>query len=372
VPRAEVVRCLEGIAEREKVQVDARGLEIIAAAAAGSVRDAVSLLDQVIAYAGPRAGEEDVRNAIGAIDRRLLLEFLRLVAARDAAHLLDLIGTLAESGVEFTQFAAGLLGTIRDAALVRFAASSSRAVTVTVEEEKELKDLADIFTEDGILRVFNALLELPHQIRGTPQPRFVLEAAALRLTRLADLSPIEEVIARLQGGAASVVGGAGPPAMTVPGSGRTASAPMSTTSGVQGETKAEEIPPCDGEFLDRFLAAVQARKMSLRTYVEMARRITMAGDAVEIAFPEKQRFFRDGLEARESREALEAAASEAAGRRISVRTTLEAVAAGGAAEPTPTGPGKRDRLLDSAMKQPGVRMVMESFKGQIVDIQEIP
>ena len=373
VPRAEIIGCLQGIAGREKVHVDARGLEVIAAAAAGSVRDAVSLLDQVIAYAGPRAGEEDVRNAIGAIDRRLLIEFLGLVASRDTARLLDLIASLAESGVEFTQFAAGLLGSIRDAALVRFAASGSRAVTVTVEEEKELKDLAGLFTEDALLRVFNTLLELPHSLRGSPQPRFVLEAAALRLTLLADLSPIEDVISRLQGGAAPAVGGAAPGvSSSSPGPGRTAASSLATNAEKVAGTTLEGIPAAMDGFRERFLTAVQSKKMSLRTYLEMAKRITNTGDVVEIAFPEKQRFFRDGLEARESREALEAAASEAAGRAISVRTVLEATASGDEAAPATSGPAKRERLLDSAMRQPGVKMVMETFKGQIVDIQEIP
>jgi len=208
VPRSEVVGCLTRIAQKEGVEVAPAGLEIIAAAAAGSVRDAVSLLDQAIAYAGKKASEEEVRNAIGAIDRRLLFEFLKLVAAREPGRLLDLIATLADGGIEFSQFAGGLLGTIRDATLLRYSAAGSKAVAATAEEEKELRDLASAFSEDGLLRVFNALLDLPYALRGSPQPRFVLEAAALRLARIGDLAPIEEVLARLQGGSAPSAGAA--------------------------------------------------------------------------------------------------------------------------------------------------------------------
>ncbi|MBI3448242.1 MAG: DNA polymerase III subunit gamma/tau [Acidobacteria bacterium] len=367
VERAEIVACLERIAARESVDVDRAGLEVIAAAAAGSVRDAVSLLDQAIAYAGPKATVDDVRAAIGAIDRRAVLEFLRLVAARDGAGLLERIAALAEGGAEFSQFTSALVSTARDTAMARFTPPGSKALSVTADEEKELRELASSFSDDGLLRVFHALLDLPFAIRNAAQPRFVLEAAALRLARLADLAPIEEVIARLQGGSAPAAGSApragGPaatpsarPAQAAPG----ALAPPSPAPGATPEA---------GGFRERLLAAVQSKKMSLRTYLEMARRVALDGDVVEIAFGEKQSFSRDAIETADARATIEAAASEIAGRPVRVRTALEAP---GQDEPAPeAAPARRDRLIEAAMKQPEVRMVMETFRGQIVDIQEI-
>ncbi|HXI02799.1 MAG TPA: DNA polymerase III subunit gamma/tau, partial [Candidatus Saccharimonadales bacterium] len=217
VPRAVVAGYLRGIAAAEKAEVSDEGLEVIAATAGGSVRDAVSLLDQAIAYSGASVSAEDVRRAIGVIDRRLLFGFLRLIAQRDASGVLELIATLADGGADFSQFASGLLSTIRDATVVRFSPDAGRVVAATGDEAAELRELGAAFDEDGLLRVFNAILDLPGALRGAPQPRFVLEAAALRLTRLADLTPIEEVIRELKEGGGAPPSGPGAGTAGTPG-----------------------------------------------------------------------------------------------------------------------------------------------------------
>ncbi len=383
VPRPEVVRYLARIAEGERVAVDPEGLDILAASAAGSVRDAVSLLDQVIAYAGARASVEDVRNAVGAIDSRLLVEFLRLTAARDTAGLLDLIASIADAGTEFSQFAAGLVSTIRDAALLRFTPAGSRGVAVTEEEAKELRDLAAAFGDDGLLRVFNALLDLPLALRGGPQPRFVLEAAALKLTRMADLAPIEDMIARLQGQPGPApAGGTGAPSKRPeerPSARGTAAGRSFPSEPAGGEAPPRPAEAAGGNgsaaWRERFLSAVQARKISLRTYLEGAKRITPSRDAVEIVFEERQRFFLEGLESPESRSLLQEAASEVESRPMTVSILVEpppAVEEGAVLHEAATRAGMRERLIESALNEPAVKRVIETFRGQIVDIQKIP
>lgn len=384
VPRPEVAGYLERIAAAEGAAVEGKGLEILAGAAGGSVRDAVSLLDQVIAYAGARASEEDVRRAIGVIDRRLLLEYLRLVAARDGAKLLELIGSLAEGGTDFSQFAAGLVSTIRDAALIHFAGPDSKAVALTEEESRELREIATGFGEDALLRIFNAILELPGLLRGSPHPRFALEAASLRLTRLADLAPIEEVIASLQR--------AGPPSEPpAAGSSSSRTEPRSTdpTSTTGASAGASSPPPAErpagadaeaetagnGEksWRARFLASLQDRRLSLRTFLEGARRLTIKESTLEIAFAPSQLFILRSLEAPESRKLIEEAASEAAGRPLSISIVVDGSDGGdgdGGEKAAPAGPGKRERMLQAALAQPGVKMVMDAFSGRIVDIKE--
>ncbi len=386
VPRPEVAGYLERIAAAEGAAVEGKGLEILAGAAGGSVRDAVSLLDQVIAYAGARASEEDVRRAIGVIDRRLLLDHLRLVAARDGAGLLELIGSLAEGGTDFSQFAAGLVSTVRDAALIHFAGPDSRVVAMTEEESRELREIADGFGEDALLRIFNAILELPGLLRGSPHPRFVLEAASLRLTRLADLAPIEEVIASLQR-----VGPAGEPPVSgssssssraeprSPGAASAAGASAGEASLAPAERASgaalEEGTGGDGEesWRRRFLASVQERRPSLRTFLEGARRLTVSEGTLEIVLPPSQLFLRRSLETPESRELIGEAASEAAGRPLSVSIVVGGSDGGdgdGGQKTAPAGAGKRERMLQAALAQPGVKMVMDAFSGRIVDIKE--
>jgi DNA polymerase-3 subunit gamma/tau len=395
VPRGDVARYLGAIARAEKAQVAEKGLEIMAGAAGGSVRDAVSLLDQVIAYAGSVASEEDVRKAIGVIDRRLLIEFIRLVAARDASNLLELIARLADGGTEFTQFAAGLVSTVREATLLRFSNPDSGHTGLTSEEAGELRELGSSFSEDGLLRVFHALLELPGQLRGSPQPRFALEAAGLRLTRLADLSPIEEVISRLEGSDRRPPSGSGgsqpdpskkPPAggAPEPRQGSPASEPPVSTGTHRATSEATAEEPVLGEtdpdgnggpdWRDRLLAAAQSRRLSLRTFLAGADRIRLNGDSVEVFVSASQRFFREGLESPENMALLREAAAEVEGRPMNVSIRVEENGGDGSepARAAPAGPAKRESLLRTALSRPGVKMVMDAFSGQIVDIKEIP
>jgi DNA polymerase-3 subunit gamma/tau len=383
VPRSEVTAYLARIARREEVEVPAAGLEIIAAAAGGSVRDAVSLLDQVVAYTGGRATEDDVRTAIGAIDRRHLLRFLHLAAARDGAGLLDLVASLADAGTDFSQFAAGLVAAVRDAALLRFGGSGVRGLAATEDEAKELREVAAAFSEDGLLRAFHALLELPGTLRGAPQPRFQLEAAALRLARLADLTPIEDVIARLDRGPMTPVPQAGPDPAAGAAPPRRPGGPASTAARHSaGGAAAEDLPegaaggPEEGGvepgWRARLLEAAQVRKLSLRTSLEAAHRIDLASGTLTIVMPGRQRFLREALETPESRALLREAAAEAVGRPVEVVVAVDDAAE--AAEPPPDagngGAGRRRRLLEEAMKEPQVRRVLETFGGQVVDIRE--
>lgn len=327
VSRDVVSEYLGRIARAEKVDVEPEGLEIIAATAGGSVRDAVSLLDQAIAYAGRRADAEDVRNAIGVIDRRLMTGFLKLVSDKDAPGLLERIASLAEAGTDYHQFAVGLVQTVRDATVLRFAPEGSRAVAVTEDEARELRELAGGFSEDGLLRLLNSILDLPAQLRGAPQPRFVLEAAALRMTRLADLTPIEEVIREMRGEAAS------PPAAGGPGA--------SGGGGPAGPEGGGSFSSKLG-FNTRKGSSMQPREASSRP----------------AASPPHA-----GQESFSSRMGLEQGKAKA-GAPGEERPSSRSL-------PPESNKSRRERLIQEAMSNPGVKLVLDTFSGQIVDIRDL-
>jgi DNA polymerase-3 subunit gamma/tau len=274
-------------------------------------------------------------------------------------------------------------------------------VALTEEESRELREIATGFGEDALLRIFNAILELPGLLRGSPHPRFVLEAASLRLTRLADLAPIEEVIASLQGAGppgeppvagssssrtgprstdpaptpgASARGSSPSPAEQPPGTSAGASSPPPAERPAGAAAGAETDGNGEDSWRARFLASVQARRLSLRTFLEGARRLTVKESTLEIVFAPSQLFIRRSLEAPESRKLIEEAASEASGRPLSISIVIDGSDGGdgdGAEKAAPAGSGKRERMLQAALAQPGVKMVMDAFSGRIVDIKEL-
>jgi DNA polymerase-3 subunit gamma/tau len=358
VSRPLVAGYLKKITGTEKVQVDPEGLGIIAATAGGSVRDAVSLLDQVISYAGASASAEDVRNAIGIIDRRLLLQFLKSLADRDAPGLLDQIASLAEGGIDFSQFATGLVTTIRDATVLRFSPGETRAVVATEAEAAELRGLAGAFNEDGLLRVFNAILDLPFALRAAPQPRFVLEAAALRLTRLVDLTPIEDLIREMQDGP----GGGG-----ARGSG--SSAPRSATG-----SGAPPVPTAggSGSFSSRLLDAPSRRPVS--SPEDPSGPAGGGSPRLPGASPngaESSAVGRAGPAGNFSTRLLGVSEGQPAPPPADPAGGTQPAAADPSQAPPPSARNRRERLIQEALSKPGVKKVIDTFNGQIVDIREL-
>ena len=398
---ADMAPHLRHMAEGEKAKVPPGVIDLITRMAEGSLRDAQSALDQVIAFSGPTVTDEQARTILGVIDRDLILDFYTAVRGRDYGRLVNIVEILFEKGHQPVQFLEDLMAHGRDLLLVRVLADPERHVAGGAEEIEALREQASQFSEDELLRILELMTREEHRIRNSGHPRFLLEALAIKLARLSDLRAIEELIAQVDRQASGPATGAdaetGParPGGSQPAGKKATAAPETRpdpggtpppspsrprpATSVGAAAAAEVAAPIrpqaetsDTAAVEAFLKRVHEERGAMGGFLEEASWIEIKGEALEIAFSEKHGFFREKVEGRDSLEYLRRVARETSGRDLAIKVT---VATPGAVESRTLSPedaeeSRRRRLREAAEKAPLVRSLLDAFGGQIVDVDQ--
>ncbi len=198
IPGSQVAGRLAAICEAEGVQVSEHALRLVARAGEGSMRDAQSLLDQVISFAGLEVDDRQVTELLGLVDRSLLYEMLAGLVAGEPARCLDAIAQVHDFGFEMDQFSSELLELLRNAALVAMAPEARRHLDLSDDEVERLAELAKGLTPEVFARWFDALLEVHDRVARAAQPRMVLEMAVARLATIRPVEGLDRVMARLE------------------------------------------------------------------------------------------------------------------------------------------------------------------------------
>ena len=204
---------LRMIADAEGLTVPDEALMDVARAAEGSMRDAESALDQVIAFAGTTITSDDVATVLGLVGRELLLDIMTAVADEDAAAAFQLAGRAVENGYDLKLVCRELSRLVRDLLLIAVDPSRLSDPELAPESEREsLQAIGQRFSRDDLLRAFDVIARAETEIRASAQPRYHFEMALLRWIHLRKLVPIEDVIASLERGGGSGLGSTGRPA----------------------------------------------------------------------------------------------------------------------------------------------------------------
>ena len=383
IPLAEMAAHLKRVAEGEKVQVPTPVIDLVSRMSEGSLRDAQSALDQVIAFSGATVTEETARTILGVIDRDLILDFYAAVRGRDYARLVDIVESVFEKGYQPAQYLEDLMAYGRDLLLVKVMADPDRHVAGGADEVKALRERAAAWSEDEILRILELMTLEEGRVKNSAHPRFLLEALAIKLARLADLQPIEDLLARLERAPGARPSGGEPEEGTSPGrpqgsqsTGRkTAPATAAPTAPAAPSAAPFEGRPEEGEpaKVEAFLRRVHQERGALGGFLEEASWIEIQDGVLVIAFGEKQGFFREKIEARENLEYLKRVARDVAGRELGIRVTVSTLSAtaGRAAAPAEEDGARKERLRKEAETQPLVRSLLDTLGAQIVDVDPV-
>jgi DNA polymerase-3 subunit gamma/tau len=244
-----IIDQLRKIADAEKIEVTDEALALVARAAEGSMRDAESAFDQVLAFGGDRIDVEHVSTVLGLIGRDLLLDIAETVAREDAAAVFDLAARVVESGQDLKHVCRDLARLVRDMMILQIDPARTQDPEYAVEGDRARLDaLAAQFSREDLLRAFELIAKLETDLRTATQPRYHLEMALLRWIHLRRLVPLTELI----GGtplptdrpAAAAARPATPAAASRPSSAATfASATASLVSKVEARKTAPTPPP---------------------------------------------------------------------------------------------------------------------------------
>jgi DNA polymerase-3 subunit gamma/tau len=401
---------LRRIADAEGIAIDDPAVQLIARAAEGSMRDAQSALDQVIAFAGKTVTGDDVSTVLGLVGRELILQIVEAVAAQDAQAAFGLVNRAVEDGHDLIRLCRELSFVIRD--LLVIAVDPSRLADPDIAAEAErprLEALASTFSREDLMRAFDLIARAEMDMRSAPQPQYHLEMALLRWMHLRKLVPIEDLIAQVEASAGRPPSAPGPSrapratqstapatpslvdkvlgakaAALPPSPAGAKPAPMAKPAEPQTVSKPDPPPPgparpaaadpptsspAAGDIRPAFLAEIQKGKPTFYAMVvAQALRIDFDGDTITFAFSATHRMLRDQLE--QNRPWLEGLAARVSGRRMSV-TSVQAD--GPAAGPAPEAPKDRKApdLKAEALANPGVQALLEMFPAEIRDVEEL-
>ena len=411
---SEISERLRMMCREENIEVSDTSLLAIAREADGSLRDAQTLLDQVVAFGGEHVDDEQVAQVLDLIDRRLLLGIAEACIAGDATAALDAMGRAMATGTDAKRLAESLLQLLRDLVVVRVAPEHPQLLEASDAEREELCELAGRTDATRLRRMFRALVKAQEDLAWAPQPTAVLEMAVVRLATQPDGDDVARLLTRLgelerrlsgndpasggsgaaRGGSDPVSGGSGAargdsdPVSGGPSTGerpRTSKGrrrPQKSDRSGAGEAAGPEppspvaanaSPPPEapsataplGAIFDRLRAFAVRRHPRLAPALDDGALLERGDDHLVLAAP--NRFAAQRLEAR--REALESLCAELFGHPMRVSVELRDRAAE-AAEP---GTDRNDARVarQRALEHPSVGLALEVLEGEIAEIRPI-
>ena len=193
----EIAERIKYIAKEENLKIADGAVAVIARMAEGSMRDALSLLEQARAYCGDNIGDKEVRELLGVVPEDALNELVEAIAAGSADRALGLVHTFQKEGRNLQHFCREAIRHMRNLLIARVCGAHSDLIAATPDQRPALAKAAAYFSEEDLTRFFNILLQTDDDLRRKPDPRVHLEMGLLRLIHAGRLAPLEELLADL-------------------------------------------------------------------------------------------------------------------------------------------------------------------------------
>ncbi len=401
----EIVKQLRDIAGQEQIAANDDALAMLAEAGDGSMRDALSIMDQAIACCGERLTADTVRQLVGAVPSEILEELMNAVARNSAEDALRQVDRLLTEGHNPAHFARQMVRFLRNATVAKVAGADSALLQISSDERARVGRVAEQFSEEDLARFLQIMLRTHGELGYKQEQRFHLELGLLKLVHAQRLLPLEQILSDAQpsAGAARVSGASArvaeprqtPPARGAQPGGPTpfetdrarksaagpgwessrtpkAAAALGGSAGLQpGETNAADHA---GFSPGAAVAIAEVSPEELQAQViEALERANSRTPIVEVAAEDGELLIKVGMAqslvdaglalSEEARRAAVTCAGRALGRPVKLRVV--GVAGGGgkqAAAPRPAnGPGARSR----AANDPVVQRMQEKFSAQI-------
>ncbi len=360
---------LRAISKQEGIAISAVALGLVARAADGSMRDSLTILDQLASFSTD-ISDEDVKSLLGLTDFSLLLQVSAALIRGDRTGILGAVELLSEQGTDIRSFARELVQFFRDLLVASVMKDPGDALDLNQEELAAVRGLAAETSEDQMTLMLSELVNAAADIRGSSSPRLALEMALIRASFLSALKPIREVIEHIsrygvEGCAPSAVAGTGETAVEAPAP----RAPVSRARAATGQANRPGQQPvaqscaasAEGpvDVLDAWRKAVSRLEQPTLSSVLLQAKAEVKGDElVLILNGGHAELFEESIS--KHLRPLEKWLQEEAGRKLKITTAVS----------NKKTVRKRD-LREKALKEPVIKEALELFDGRIVDIQPV-
>ena len=417
----EITDRLKFIAEKENLRIDGGALSVIGRMAEGSMRDALSLLEQARAYCGDNITDQAVRELLGVVPEDSLRELVEAIAEQSAERALGLVHTFQKEGRNLQHFCREAIRHMRNLLIARVCGADSDLIAATPDQRPGLAKAAALFTEEDLTRFFQILLQTDDDLRRKPDPRVHLEMGLLRLVNAARLAPLEELLTEARGGAAGGSGGGklapkttaqsatAPPAPAFPSRAvstssvssfvapaavlaepKTVAMPTAISRAATAAAAAPAMKPLEtaappvretitdtqsigitaGQVAE-IKAALQAQQKFVAELLEHAARWELDGSELRICFRPDKSTFAGLMEGRETLEKIRVASNKVLGRTVRVCARLES---SGAEEENSSrsainGGTSTQELRAQFENDPMVKSMLQRFGGRISEVK---
>lgn len=423
IAQTEIMKQLRHVAEQEQLALEERSLVALARASEGSLRDALSLLDQAVAFGGKTIEHHDLEILLGAVPHELVQNLINAVMAQNSSAALTVLASLLDQGHDLRAFCANVVEQFRHllvASVVPAPVELRSLIEASEEDVLQLATTAKAFSPEQLQELLTIFTQAEDSLRLSAHPRFVMEAAAIRATRL--LSRSDNGIARpIQASSLSAPSDRKPPArsgvITSPSAaprsvqpGATRTPPVQTADATPEpaqsspeilpdrnpisvpsprQTAAQEESPSiptlsasnpenEQEWLDweAIQEEVAASLPNIAPFLEAGRFLGIADGLVTIGFAKQATLARTRLEKEDNLLALAKLCHERSGHPVRIRIVE-------LAETDPQGPtmaqvravkeqDQRLVLFQQARANPTVKQALAIFGAELAEVRRVP
>ncbi len=380
---------LKEISDAEGIRISPSAIGLVAKAAEGSMRDSLTILDQISAFSA-EINEEDVKNLLGITDFGLLADMSKALISGDRVRIIEAVDHLAEQGTDMRAFSRELVQFFRDLLVASVMKNPGEVLDLGPEEIAAVKDIVSASSEDQLTLMLSEIMKSEGDVRNSSSPRLAFEMALIRASFLSTIKPVAEAIeniSRLRGQSGGAASGNPAeiskvqeerlrPAAISPETKKSGARHdfsglnTSRAEGVEKKTAAEIAPlaekgseaiageegvtetlPAEQDIWGRIVARVEPPLASKLSHAEAV----LKGDELYLTLNGGQAVFEESI--KNNLKTLEIIASEEAGKKLRIRLTT-------AHKKTVR---KRD-LKEKVLEEPLIREALELFEGRIVDV----
>ena len=400
VPLRLITDRLHHIVTQEGIAVSSRGLDTIARSADGSLRDALSLLDQIVAFAGRVVEDHHIDTVLGNVPYALRQEMLHAVVTRDPARALEVAWAVGDQGGDFHRFLRDLVEDVRSLIVLKITPRSLERLDIFEGLQHQGEEAIRALTIDSLQEIFEILAQAQDRLKYTEFPLYVLEMVAIKICQLVtpqdikSVSPVDmandahdhadtahaeralkmnrtktqEQTTRMQNPLRATR------AMSRASDGSDVPlAPDSMTSAVRTVARKTPQSPVTIDWAE-LVAKIGVEKPNLAAYLEEGVPIKHEDGVLMIAFSENRDLCRERMARAENRQYVQAACRSLCGTSVD----LKFVRLANSSEPVKTigmlcqeSRAERTKsLYDQTLAHPSVRMVLDEFGGQLQAVRE--
>ena len=361
IPFLLILERLKLLTQEEGIEISEDSLRAIVSVAEGSMRDAQSALDQIIAFGGKQIPDEAVRVLLGVVDERAILSLVDAVLERDVKILVEQVQELVNSGVDPRNFCRKLIHHVRNLMVCRVTGWDERLLNLPDTAKDEILKQSEQFSELDLIRFYDLLNRAENDLRWNSHPWVHLEMTLMKLIELTRLPSLEDVIAQLQlgekVGKSLPKGGSAPsgdPKTLFPAADkRPQSKDKKSSTSVappEAEETEEEEAVSENQAISHLLSAVQSESIRLYSSLQHASRTTLESGKLLILFPQSEAFHQGEVLRSDHQGLLSRLCAKIVGSVPKIEVQLE--------EPPKEQPDPKE--------DPRVKTFMKTFPGKVI------